>query len=119
MQTTPIKPLQQLQQHVVAADKQNTHRCTALCHGQCHQALQQKAYLSNVYFLAGTVAGSGFWQTQPDSQLFLYRQFISVRIGVHIVLASVEQISDVASLTPFGVPNNVYFWSDVKVGCFQ
>lgn len=119
MQTTPVKPLQQLQQNVVAADQQCIHHCGALCQGQCLQGFQQKAYLRNVHFLAGTVAGNGFGQTQPDSQLFLYRQFISVRIGVHIVLASVEQISDVASLTPFGVPNNVYFWSDVKVGCFQ
>ena len=119
MQATPVKPLQQLQQHVVAADKQQVHHCGALCQGQCLQAYQQESYLRNVHFLAGTVPGLGFGQTQPDSQLFVCRQFISVRIGVHIVLASVEQISDVASLTPFGVPNNVYFWSDVTVGCFQ
>ncbi|WP_027670066.1 hypothetical protein [Rheinheimera baltica] len=119
MRTTPVKPLQQLQQHAVVANQQHSNQQSPLRHGLGQQAFQQEAYLRNINFMAYPVVGYVVGQAKPDSQLFSYQQFIRVCIGMHVVVAVIEQISDAASLTPFGVPNNVYFWSDVKVGCFQ
>lgn len=119
MRTTPVKPLQQLQQNVIVALQQQSNQQGTLCQGLDSQAFNQEAYLRNINFLAYPIVGHVVGQAQPDSQLFSYQQFIRVCIGMHVVLAVVEQISDAASLTAGGVPNNLYFWSDVVVGTFQ
>lgn len=119
MRTTPVKPLQQLQQHLIVAALQHSNQPRAHSNRLGLQALQQEAYLRNIHFLAYPIVGYVVGQAKPDSQLFSYQQFIRVCIGMHSVIAVIEQISDAASVTPFGVPNNVYFWNEISVWGFQ
>jgi hypothetical protein len=118
MLNTVVKPPQQLPKGGVIAHQHLTNQPCTISSAMLHQLIEQQTYLRNINFV--WCCAGHIWQTKPEPQLSMYRQFIRLT-GLqngHMILAESVQLS-AFSLSAMTNPINQDYWINVRSGVIQ
>jgi len=118
MLNTVVKPPQQLPKGDVMVHQHLTNQPCTMGSAMLHQVMKQQTYLRNINFV--WCCAGDIWQTKPEAQLSMYRQFIRL-MGLqngHMVLVESMQLNGL-SLSALANPINQDFWITVRSGVIQ